>query len=188
MGVHSSIKGVWGEMLNRLGGLLVLSRKDYHAFHNIVLPSRGGTTEIDYLIVSSFGIFVIETKHWSGWLYASAADKTWTRMQFRSRIQVRNPLRQNCGHVMAVAQLLGVSPEAITPLVAVRGAVFKTPVPPGVVCGGYAHHIRHYRVPRLAESEVSRVLAILRSGRVGRGLFARIRHALRTRFRQNHQR
>lgn len=183
MAVRSTLKGLWGEILNRLGHLLVLSRKDYHAFHNIILPCAGGTAEIDHLIVSPFGIFVIETKHWSGWLLASASDKTWTRLQFRSRIQVRNPLRQNFGHVMAIAELLGVLPEAITPLVAVRGAVFKTPVPPGVVCGGYAQHVRHYRVPRFAEAEVARVLAILRSDRVGRGLFARVRHALRTRSR-----
>ncbi|MEI6130980.1 MAG: nuclease-related domain-containing protein [Planctomycetota bacterium] len=183
MTLHSYFKGAVGELLNRLGHRLLLPRKRYHAFHNIVIPSRNGTTEIDHLVVSQFGIFVIETKYWSGWLFASERDKTWTRVHFRNKRQVPSPLRQNYGHVMALSELLDVPPSKFRPLVAVRGATFKTALPHGVVTGGYASHVRRARTNEIDVAEVDRIVAVLRSDRVGRGFIARIRHAWLTKAR-----
>lgn len=183
MPLRSTIRGVIGEIVNRACGWLLLSNREYHSFHNIVIPSDYGTAEIDHVIVSRFGVFVIETKSWSGWLFASARDKTWTRVLFRGRTQVRNPLHQNYGHAMALSKLLDVPSSSVRSVVAIRGAEFKTPVPDGVVVGGYAREVRRHREPVLAEPEVARVLGILRSDRVARGWLARIRHMRRTRER-----
>ncbi|MBL8755270.1 MAG: NERD domain-containing protein [Planctomycetes bacterium] len=177
MAIHSFLKGLAGEFLNRVGHRLYLPRKQYHTFHNIVIPSGTGTTEIDHVIVSEFGIFVVETKYWSGWFFGTEWDKHWTRVHFRSKRQVPNPLHQNYGHVMALSELLGMPPERFRPLVAIRGATFKTALPQGVVAGGYAKHVRRPRDPDLDPAEVAGVLAVLRSDRVGRGWIARLRHA-----------
>ncbi len=38
----------------------------YHLLNNITIPFRDGTTQIDHILVSTKGIFVIETKNYSG--------------------------------------------------------------------------------------------------------------------------
>jgi len=176
-------KGLLGEFINKVDHRLRLPRKDYFALHNIIIPSLVGTTEIDHVVVSRFGVFVIETKYWSGWLFGSAHDKTWTRVVYQRRHQVRNPLRQNHGHKMALAELLGIKPDLITALVALRGATFKSAVPEGVVVGGYARWVRASRKQVLKDDEVDRIIAVLESDRVRRGLLARMKHAILTRAR-----
>ncbi len=42
---------------------LSLSKKSYHIFHNLIFPSSNGTTQIDHLIVSVYGLFIVETKN-----------------------------------------------------------------------------------------------------------------------------
>lgn len=40
--------------------------------HNITLRLEdGSTTQIDHVLVSTKGIFVIETKHYRGWIFAN---------------------------------------------------------------------------------------------------------------------
>ena len=50
---------------------LSLRNKSYHKFHNIILPSENGTTQIDHLIISVFGLFIVETKNKKGWIFGS---------------------------------------------------------------------------------------------------------------------
>ncbi len=54
-------KGVFGEFLvNKL--LSQLPDSDYTLVRNVTLPTDDGTTQIDHIVVSRFGIFVVETK------------------------------------------------------------------------------------------------------------------------------
>src|SRR4029077_16896687 len=39
---------------------------DVHVMHNLTLPDGQGTTQIDHVVLSRGGIFVMETKHYSG--------------------------------------------------------------------------------------------------------------------------
>ena len=56
------IKGLVGEKtISTI--LLLLDKTEYKVINNIVLKSGAGTTQIDHLIISDFGIFVIETKN-----------------------------------------------------------------------------------------------------------------------------
>jgi hypothetical protein len=176
MTIRSFLKGLFGEALNRLEDGFTLPHSEYHSFHNIVIPGHCGTTEIDHVIVSRFGVFVVESKNWSGWLFGSEHDKTWTRISKRSKLQVRNPLRQNHGHLLALAKLLGLPANRIHSLVAIRGAEFKTPIPKGVVMGGYAKQVRQYNEEQFNAAELERILAALHSPSVANSWLARFRH------------
>ena len=57
----------------------------YHHFRKIIIPTLRGTTEIDHLIVSKFGIFVVELKDRSGWIFGNAADAEWTAVYFKEK-------------------------------------------------------------------------------------------------------
>lgn len=108
---------------------------DYHLMNHVTLQMEDGTTQVDHVLVSRFGVFVIETKHYSGWLFGSANDKTWTQVHFRARFKFQNPVFQNRRHVRAVQELLDFLPAAAVRSVVVFSgrAQFKTEIPEGVV-------------------------------------------------------
>ena len=55
--------------------------KEYTILNDIMLRTQYGTTQIDHVVVSPYGIFVIETKNYKGWIIMSkkpAAEKKTT--------------------------------------------------------------------------------------------------------------
>jgi Nuclease-related domain len=108
---------------------------DYHLMNHVTIRLDDGTTQVDHILLSRFGVFVIETKHYTGWLFAHEADRTWTQVRFRRRFKFQNPILQNARHVRAVGGLLDfLPPGAIKSLVVFTGsAEFKTEVPQGVI-------------------------------------------------------
>jgi len=90
------------------GKLFQLSPAHYKVLNNLLLPSRGHseTTQIDHVIVSNFGVFCIETKAYSGWIFGNAYQKYWMQVIFRYKKRFYNPLRQNYAHVKAVEDLI----------------------------------------------------------------------------------
>jgi len=107
---------------------------DYHLLNHITLRLKDGTTQIDHILVSRFGVFVIETKDYKGWIFAGANDRNWTQVLYRAKFRFQNPIRQNYKHVCAVRELLEfLEPHIVHPAVVFTGrAVFKTEVPDGV--------------------------------------------------------
>jgi hypothetical protein len=107
---------------------------DYHLLNHVTLQHNGSSTQLDHILISRFGIFVIETKDFKGWIFANASHPTWTQVLYRKKFKFQNPLRQNYGHVQALQDLLDfVPPSAIHSVVVFAGeAEFKTEVPMGV--------------------------------------------------------
>jgi len=58
-----------------------LDRKQYAVFHDLYLPRPDGkgTAQIDHVVVSPFGIFVIETKNMAGWIFGDERSRQWTQ-------------------------------------------------------------------------------------------------------------
>lgn len=119
---------------------------DYHLMNHVTLRMDNGSTQVDHILVSRFGVFVIETKDYRGWIFANATEATWTQVLFRRRFKFQNPIFQNYRHVRAVRDLLAfLPPDAIRSVVVFSGdAEFKTDVPHGVTTiGQLAQHLRH---------------------------------------------
>lgn len=107
---------------------------NYHLLNHVTLRLRGGTTQVDHILVSRFGVFVIETKDYKGWIFGDPTQPKWTQVIFWLRFRFQNPIIQNSGHVGAVQELLDfLPPAAIKSVVVFTGdARFKTAIPPGV--------------------------------------------------------
>jgi len=107
---------------------------DYHLMNHVTLKLNDGTTQIDHILVSRFGVFVIETKDYSGWIFANAKSPNWTQVLFRMRFSFQNPIRQNYRHLIAVRKTLDfLPPDSIKSAVVFTGnAEFKTEIPSGV--------------------------------------------------------
>ena len=173
-----NIKGRIGEGWVNLAAKLRLDPELYHLLHDVTIPSRNGTTQIDHVIVSVFGLFVIETKNYKGWIYASSQDPQWTQVHFRQKHRFQNPLRQNVAHICALSELLGISKDNIHGVVCFMGeATFKTPVPEGVFLEGrYVNHIQSFRTELFSKEQVAQWVQQIESGRLERGFKTNRQH------------
>lgn len=157
------VRGAIGEVrVNR--SLRAALGDDYQLFHDLMLPLRDSTTQVDQVIVSPFGIFVVETKNMSGWIFGSADQAQWTQVIFRRKSKFQNPLRQNFQHVKAVQSLLGISAHKVHGIVAFVGnASPRSATPAGVVWSiqSLAQQIRSRRLVVLSDEEVRTIAARL---------------------------
>jgi hypothetical protein len=106
----STIKGVIGEQ--KISSLLYfLDKSKYTVMNNIVLQTGGKTTQIDHLVISGYGIFVIETKNYKGWILGNEHSEYWTQVLFKRKERFYNPIRQNLGHIKALKSCLHEYPN-----------------------------------------------------------------------------
>ena len=102
--------------------------------NNVTLPTTGGTTQIDHVLVADTGIFVIETKHYSGWIFGNPKDSQWTQSIYRHKSRFQNPLRQNYAHIVALQGLFDLPENNFYSVVVFTGdAEFKSDLGGNVV-------------------------------------------------------
>lgn len=101
----SKIKGAEGEarVARRLNKL---KRKGYIVFNDIIIQTDWGSSQIDHVVVSVYGIFVIETKNYSGWIHGHENSEYWSQTFYQTKRKFRNPVRQNRGHIVALTKVL----------------------------------------------------------------------------------
>jgi len=95
------IKGYLGELKVRLR-LFFLNKKEYKIIHNLRIFHNGMMSQIDHVVISKYGVFVIETKNYSGWIFGGENSFEWTQVIYKNKFKLYNPLRQNLGHVKAI--------------------------------------------------------------------------------------
>jgi hypothetical protein len=130
---------------------------DYHLMNHITLQLEDGTTQIDHILISKFGVFVIETKDYKGWIFANAKHTSWTQVLFKQKFKFQNPIFQNLRHVRAVQELLDfLPPDVIRSVVVFTGeAEFKTEVPHGVFSlSGFVDHIHEQTIEVMSLNRV----------------------------------
>jgi restriction system protein len=102
-------------------------------FNNVLLETQGGTTQIDHILLTSKGLFVIETKNMKGWIFGSANQKRWTQQIYRHKSSFQNPLHQNYKHTQTLRALLDLDSSVVHSIVVFVGGVqFKMPMPANV--------------------------------------------------------
>lgn len=89
--------------------------EEYIILNDIMLPTQYGTTQIDHIVVSPYGIFVIETKNYKGWIFGHENSEEWKQSLLGKKRwygwsseqhKFRNPIRQNLSHTRAIKRLL----------------------------------------------------------------------------------
>ncbi|MFM4745834.1 NERD domain-containing protein [Aeromonas dhakensis] len=160
-------KGMIGEWFINLSLHLFLDKQEYHLLKDVTLPTPQGTTQIDHVLVSRFGVFVIETKNIKGWIFGNPAHKSWTQQIYRRRHSFQNPLRQNYLHVMTLRSLLGLADHQLHSIIYFIGdCTFKTPMPDNVMNRGLIRYIKGNTTPVLTPAEVTRVIDTIQRGRL----------------------
>ncbi len=84
-----------------------LKKRDYILLNDLLLPtSRDHTSQIDHILVSTRGIFVIETKSLAGRISGSEFGQYWRQNFSSGSRSFYNPLLQNASHVKALRRVL----------------------------------------------------------------------------------
>lgn len=97
--------------------LLRLDTKQYLIINDLLFRKTNGTTiQIDHIVVSPYGVFVIETKNISGYIYGTEKANQWLRRwkgyapggYFKeNELSFDNPIRQNDIHIDALSNRMG---------------------------------------------------------------------------------
>jgi restriction system protein len=155
-------KGWIGELKTEFSLWAGLDSNLYHRFHDVIIPSNHGTTQVDHILVSPFGLFVVETKNYKGWIYGSADQSTWTQVIYKSKHKFQNPLRQTHRHKKILSKYLGVSESTIQPVVSFVGDVrFKTELPSNVLRSGLSSYIKQFKEVVFSDDEIERITGLL---------------------------
>ena len=169
MSLISSFKGVLGETVINVAMWLKLEKDLYHRLNNITLPlSNGGSTQIDHIIVSKYGIFVIETKNYKGWIFGNEKQRQWTQVIMGRKYKFQNPLRQNYLHIKTLADLLDLEMSYFHSMIAFIGEYeLKTrdELPEHVLTSGMVSYIKRKQDEILSEDEVQSIVAQIESNR-----------------------
>ncbi|RHW30761.1 NERD domain-containing protein [Lysinibacillus yapensis] len=81
----------------------------YHkALFNLYLPNgKEQTTEIDLVYLHETGIYVIESKNYSGWIFGDEKSQKWMQtFPNGQKFPFYNPIKQNIGHIKALQNIL----------------------------------------------------------------------------------
>lgn len=101
--------GRHGEKLTeRELNLVKLFGRKGKVLRNIYVPKDNGeTSEIDVVFITQKGIFVIESKNYSGWIFGDEKSVNWTAMiSSREKNKFYNPIKQNKTHIKWLGQYL----------------------------------------------------------------------------------
>ena len=118
--------------------------EEYTVLNDLVFRTNKGTTQIDHIVVSQYGIFTIETKNYRGEIYGddkrnewtqiivtdvTYAKKWWKTYTYVTKNHFYNPVKQSLGHVYRIKEVLsGYSNLKIVPIVVFAGDAVLTNV------------------------------------------------------------
>lgn len=103
--VVPKVKGRVGEYKVSLK-LKRLNKNEYLVLNDILLKNEELTTQIDHVVISRSGIFIIETKNFKGWIHGHENSEYWTQTIYKHKTKFRNPVKQNWSHVYLLKKVL----------------------------------------------------------------------------------
>ena len=159
-------KGKRGEAY--IHNVLMQLSDEYTIIDDVILPTEHGTTQIDHVVVSKYGIIAIETKNYRGEIYGDDNRKEWTQMiktyTYVTKNHCYNPVKQSIGHAIQIKNMMANYPHVpVTPVVVFAGsAVLKGVNSRHAVIYDYEllDFINQRRNTYLTDSDVSEVLQL----------------------------
>ncbi len=145
-----------------------LEKNRYTVLNDVTVPSGGGTVHIDHVVVSRFGVFVIESQHARGWVSGGEFQERWKQYRWGRFTRMENPLHKNSLQVEALLNILKVPAKAIHPVLVLLGhRGFRTVMPARVVAPEkLLAYMRKKAQPLLDEEQAARILKMIESARV----------------------
>jgi hypothetical protein len=83
-----------------------LQDDEHFIINDVLLMTEKGYSQIDHLIISVYGLTVVETKDYFGWIYGNEESEYWTQKIYYEKHEFRNPIKQNWSHIYALKEVL----------------------------------------------------------------------------------
>lgn len=96
-----------------------LPKDKYKILNDVMISINDRMPQIDHIVFSNYGIFVIETKQYNGYFTGSKYDKKWVGHFKNKKIYYTNPIRQNYGHVKSICELLNLDESKVFNIVCI---------------------------------------------------------------------
>lgn len=179
MSLQSTLRGRLGEFQGIVTHQLFLDAHTYRSLNNVILLGRDGTTQIDHVLVSRYGIFVVEAKNMSGEIFGGEYSPQWTQNLYGHKHRFPNPLQQNYRYTAALAEFVGLDADSFVSVVIFWGdCEFKSPLPSNVVQRGqYTAYIKSKTDVCFSDDEVTQIAQTIHMGRLPRKWHARREHS-----------
>lgn len=113
---YSKFRGFMGEFWLNLE-LKKLPKNKYKLLNDIMIEDDKGTHQIDHIVISKYGIFVIEMKNYYGLILGNQYKEKWYQCLGKNKYAFHNPMYQNYGHVKALSNALKLNEEVFIPIV-----------------------------------------------------------------------
>ena len=153
--------------------------KEYITFNDVLLPTKYGTTQIDHIVVSPYGIFVIETKNYKGWIFGHEKSEQWKQSLIGKKRffgwsseqhKFINPIRQNATHARAIKTILkDIGDFPIIPIVVFsNSAELKITVFNHIVINrcNLNSVIKSYKTQYISEETIQRIISKIVSSNI----------------------
>jgi restriction system protein len=155
----SIFRGWFGEKKTTFSMWLSLDKRIYRRFHNVIIPANNGTTQIDHILVSPYGLFIVETKNRNGWIFGSEDQPKWTQSLYGNNYPFQNPLRQTFRQKKVLSEYLELNESTIRTVVFFVGDCrFKTRLPNNVIKSRLGKYIKQFQDRILVPQEIDRIV------------------------------
>ena len=112
---YPKFRGFMGEFWLKLE-LKKLPKNKYKLLNNIMVEDEKGTHQIDHVVISKYGIFVIEMKNYYGLIIGNQYKEKWYQYLGKRKYPFHNPMYQNYGHVKALSNALNLNEDLFIPI------------------------------------------------------------------------
>ena len=82
-----------------------------------MINDQGKSRQIDHIAITEYGVFVIETKNYSGKIYGRETSTKWQYYLGRQKYEFINPIHQNYGHTKIVRDIISDEKIYIEPII-----------------------------------------------------------------------
>lgn len=120
--ILATIVTIWGNQITGRAGkhwaseeLRKLLQSEYRLLDDLVPKDSTRLHQIDHVVVSVYGIYVVETKNYTGTIYGDSKYSEW--FMYLGKNKNHSPLRQNYGHIQCLKELLGLEDSVFIPIV-----------------------------------------------------------------------
>lgn len=103
------------------GELEKLNSNEYLIYNDIIIEDSNYITQIDHIVLSKKGIFIIETKDYAGKIYGSENMYKWKQYLSRNEYEFYNPIKQNNTHINFLAKKLKTNRSKFISIIAFTG-------------------------------------------------------------------
>ena len=165
--VLGAVMFAWQSRQHHLAGspkvvkdLLAKLGADYTVLSDVVVSAELGMSEVNHVVVSTYGVFVITVKTEAGKVFGREGDREWQLKPGRDILY--NPLWENRKHINALEKMIG--PVWFIPVVVFSRAKLKTDFGAYVIrLKDLLYYIENNKKSRLSVDKRDEIIAKLKA-------------------------